>query len=80
MTNPAQTLVRMIGFLIIVGIIAGFLYAPLVDAFLANPALNGMILAALLIYPVGTKEWPKRYVLSHVPLSRFCQDGASLAM
>ena len=49
MTNPAQTLVRMIGFLIIVGIIAGFLYAPLVDAFLANPALNGMILAALLI-------------------------------
>ncbi|MEC9177063.1 MAG: flagellar motor protein MotA [Pseudomonadota bacterium] len=49
MTNPAQTLVRMICFLIIVGIIAGFLYAPLVDAFLANPALNGMILAALLI-------------------------------
>ena len=49
MTNPAQTLVRMIGFLIIVGIIAGFLYAPLVDAFLANPALNGMILAALMI-------------------------------
>ncbi|MEC7121719.1 MAG: flagellar motor protein MotA [Pseudomonadota bacterium] len=49
MTNPAQTLVRMIGFLIIVGIIAVFLYAPLVDAFLANPALNGMILAALLI-------------------------------
>ena len=49
MTNPAQTLVRMIGFLIIVGIVAGFLYAPLVDAFLANPALNGMILAALLI-------------------------------
>ena len=49
MTNPAQTLVRMIGFLIIVGIIAGLLYAPLVDAFLANPALNGMILAALLI-------------------------------
>ena len=49
MTNPAQTLVRMIGFLMIVGIIAGFLYAPLVDAFLANPALNGMILAALLI-------------------------------
>ena len=49
MTNPAQTLVRMIGFLIIVGVIAGFLYAPLVDAFLANPALNGMILAALLI-------------------------------
>ena len=49
MTNPAQTLVRMIGFLIIVGIIAGSLYAPLIDAFLANPALNGMILAALLI-------------------------------
>lgn len=49
MTNPAQTLVRMIGFLIIVGTIAGFVYAPLVDAFLANPALNGMILAALLI-------------------------------
>ena len=49
MTNPAQTLVRMIGFLIIVSIIAGFLYAPLFDAFLANPALNGMILAALLI-------------------------------
>ena len=46
--QSAQTLVRMIG-LIIVGIIAGFLYAPLVDAFLANPALNGMILAALLI-------------------------------
>ncbi|MEK9594748.1 MAG: flagellar motor protein MotA [Rhodospirillaceae bacterium] len=49
MTNPAQTLIRMIGFLIVVMAIAGLLFAPLFDAFMANAALNGMIIAALVI-------------------------------
>lgn len=49
MTNPAQTLIRMIGFLIVVMAIAGLLFAPLLKAFMANAALNGMIIAALVI-------------------------------
>ena len=34
-----------------------------------------LILAALLLYPFGIKEGPKRHVLSRVPLNGFCQDS-----
>ncbi len=49
MTDPRRYLVRMILFLVAVLIVAGLLHAPLIDAFIANPALNGVILAAALI-------------------------------
>lgn len=49
MTDPRRYLLRMAIFLIAVAAIAGVLYRPLIDAFMANPALNGVILGVLLI-------------------------------
>ena len=49
MTNPHRYLIRMLLFLLMVGAIAGLLYAPLFRAFMGNPALNGVILGALLL-------------------------------
>lgn len=49
MTNPHRYLIRMLVFLLMVGAIAGLLYAPLFRAFMGNPALNGVILGALLL-------------------------------
>ena len=49
MTNPHRYLIRMLVFLLMVGAIAGLLYAPLSRAFMGNPALNGVILGALLL-------------------------------
>ena len=49
MTSPRRYLVRIIIFLAIIAAVAGILLGPLRDAFMANPALNGMILAGLLI-------------------------------
>ena len=45
-TNPRRYLVRMFVFLLVVGIIATLLAAPLTAAFMGNPALNGVILGA----------------------------------
>ena len=49
MTQPQRFLIRMVVFVLAVVVAAGMLYAPLERAFLANPVLNGVILAALII-------------------------------
>lgn len=49
MTKPTRFLVRMAIFLLLVGAVAVLLFAPLFEAFMANAALNGMILATLAI-------------------------------
>ncbi|NVJ93263.1 MAG: flagellar motor protein MotA [Methylocystaceae bacterium] len=49
MTRPQRYLIRMILFLVAVGAAAVLLFGQLVDAFAANPALNGLILGVLLI-------------------------------
>ena len=49
MTDPRRYLVRMIIFLVVVAAIAALLHAPLLRAFMGNPALNGVILGVLLI-------------------------------
>lgn len=49
MTDPRRYLVRMIIFLVAVLVVAGVLFAALIDAFMANPALNGVILGVALI-------------------------------
>jgi len=49
MYRPQRYLVRMVLFLIIVGIAVAFLAPRLKDAFLANTLLNGMILGVLLL-------------------------------
>jgi hypothetical protein len=48
-TNPRQFLTRILIFLAIAATIGAFLIAPLQSAFMANAALNGMIVGALLI-------------------------------
>ncbi|WP_029007220.1 hypothetical protein [Azospirillum halopraeferens] len=49
MTRPERFLTRMIIFLVIVVAVAALLFPALENAFLTNPALNGMILATLLV-------------------------------
>ena len=49
MTDPRRYLVRMIVFLVAVAAVCGVLGGPLTEAFMANPALNGVILGVLLI-------------------------------
>ena len=49
MTDPRRYLIRMLIFLVVVAVIAGLLHAPLARAFMGNPALNGVILGALLL-------------------------------
>lgn len=49
MTQPGRYLTRILIFLAIVAGVAGLLFPPLYGAFMANPALNGMIVAALVI-------------------------------
>ena len=49
MTRPQRFLTRMAIFLVVVIIIAGFLAGPMHRAFLANPALNGLIVGVLVL-------------------------------
>jgi hypothetical protein len=49
LTPPRRYLVRMAVFLVLVGFLAFILYRQLWAAFMANPGLNGLILAVMLI-------------------------------
>lgn len=49
LSSPLIFLVRMLVFLILCGLIAVVLYNQILDAFLANPGLNGLILGVLFI-------------------------------
>ena len=49
MNRPRRFLLRMVVFLLIVGAAVGMLGDALIDAFLANPPLNGLILGVLAL-------------------------------
>jgi len=49
MTRPQRFLTRMALFLVVVIAIGGILFGPLYRAFLANPALNGLIAGVLVL-------------------------------
>ena len=49
MTSPRNYLTRMVLFVVAVALVAGALSEPLVGAFQANPALNGLILGVLVL-------------------------------
>ncbi|MBM3505078.1 MAG: flagellar motor protein MotA [Alphaproteobacteria bacterium] len=49
MSGPQRFLTRMIAFLVLVILIAGGLYVPLSQAFMASPAFNGVILGVFVI-------------------------------
>ena len=48
-TRPTSTTLYMIAFLALVGLVAFFLATTIYDVFLANPYLNGLIVAVLII-------------------------------
>ena len=58
MSRPQRYLTRMIAFIVIVAIVIGALFEPVVRAFMANPALNGLIVGVLILGIV--------YVFRHV--------------
>ena len=60
MTSPTTFLWRMLAFLVAVAVLAGLLSAEITRAFIANPLLNGVIAAVLLL---GI-AWNIRQVLS----------------
>ena len=49
MTSPRRYLTRMILFVLAVAVVAGALSEPLLNAFHANPALNGLIVGVLVL-------------------------------
>lgn len=49
MSSPQRFLVRMLMFLVIVALVVVLLIEPLIGIFMANPALNGLIIGALVI-------------------------------
>ena len=49
MTQPYRYIIRMVVFLLLVLAAAGALFKPLLEAFQANPALNGLILFVLIL-------------------------------
>jgi hypothetical protein len=49
MTHPSGYLIRMLVFLVVVGIVAGLLSPVLITAFFNNPVLNSLILLILLL-------------------------------
>lgn len=49
MTRPQKYLVRMVAFLAAVGVLIAFIYQPLLNAFMANPAINGLITSILAV-------------------------------
>ena len=49
MTDPRKYLLRMLFFIIVVGAIIFILNEPLVNAFQANVAINGLIFGVLLV-------------------------------
>jgi len=48
-SSPRIYLLRMVVFLVLVALLAVLLYRQILSAFLSNPGLNGVILAALLV-------------------------------
>ena len=55
-TGPGQYILWMTVFLAVVAVIAALLHRPLIAAFEANPAINGLILGVLLIGIVYTYQ------------------------
>lgn len=49
MAEPRRYLIRMLVFLVAVLAVVAFIATPLIDAFLANAPLNGLILGVLLL-------------------------------
>ncbi len=75
MTRPERYLTRMILFLLVVGGVAALLFPALESAFMTNPALNGLILGALVVGIIyifrqvvmlrPEVAWLKHYQTSH---------------
>ncbi len=80
MTPPRRFLIRMIAFLLCVTAVCAVLFDPLKNAFIHNPALNGLILGVMLLGIVYNFRqvariapevaWIDNYRRNQTPLSR----------
>ncbi|MBB4284687.1 flagellar motor protein MotA [Roseospira goensis] len=79
MTRPRRFLTRMVLFVAMVAVVAAGLFPPLFSAFMANPALNGLILFVVL-FGIGLNfrlvlrlrpevDWVERFRAGEVGLS-----------
>jgi len=79
MTRPRRFLLRMSLFVVAVAIVAGLLFPALASAFLANPALNGLI-ASVVLFGIGLNfrqvlrlgpevEWVERFRAGEIGLA-----------
>jgi hypothetical protein len=82
MTEPRRYLARMAVFLILVAIVVGALHQPLITAFMANAALNGLILITLFIgiwYELR-QVWALRVEVGWIEAYRSQRPGMSVAI
>lgn len=80
MTSPQRYLTRMGIFLLVTFVAAGALYIPLLQAFLANPALNGLILGVLVLGAVYIlrQVWMLNAEVAWIEAYRSQQPGLSV--
>jgi len=81
MTSPHRYLTRMAIFLLIVAAVVGALYEPLFQSFMANPAINGVIVFALIIgisYEMW-KVWMLNVEVNWIETYRSERPGLSVA-
>lgn len=81
MTSPHRYLTRMAVFLLIVAAVVGALYGPLLESFMANPAINGVIVFALVIgisYELW-KVWMLNVEVNWIETYRSERPGLSVA-
>ena len=84
LTPPRIYLIRMAVFLILAGFVAFILYRQIIDAFMANPGLNGLIIGVTLIGIVlairqVVRLFPRDPLGQHFPASRRRRAAAQSA-
>lgn len=80
MTDPRRYLIRMTIFLVVVAALVGVLRGPIVNAFTANMALNGLIVGVLflgIIY-IFRQVWVLQREVAWIESFRTNQPGSSL--
>lgn len=80
MTSPQRYLMRMVIFLIVAMVTIGLLSRPLFEAFIANAALNGLIVGALVlgILYILRQVWTLNAEVAWIEAFRTQQQGMSV--
>jgi hypothetical protein len=81
MTNPQRYLTRMAAFLLFAAAVVGALHEPLYQSFMANPAINGVIVFVLVfgILYVFRQVWMLNVEVNWIETYRSERPGLSIA-